>query len=896
MLHRIRYWLRAVFRHSALDRELQEEMQIHLDRRIESLIGEGVTPDEARLAARREFGNPTVLRDSARDATKTAWIDSIGADIRFALRYFAHKPLSAATIILVLALGIGGSTFQVSTLLSLTSRAPDGIPGDRSLVRLRGMYREKDAPRWKDRTLWYAEVRGVSEIPNTFEAVAAWTTNRVVANTSGTPGDATLWAQFVTRDFFKVIGARVSNGPGLPDSDTDVDAHPAGVISYGLWEDMFDRGDVTGKVVTLNGTAVRIVGVAPPKFTGALPVDNRRMMWLPLSSRRTVLGLAASSPAANLDSGDFQAVGRLRPGVTPQHASAAAHVVSARVVSLMVRPAASIARARIQNVFDADVVPLRGITSLNSDLPLLFAAWAVLATLVMAVICTNVSGLVIGASVSRRHEIAIRLSLGASRARVIRQLLTESVLLALAAAVLGFIVYLGIITAASRVPEIRFVQADLPTFGLTMLVALGTGILFGLAPAFHATRLGVGEVLKSGSAGTTSRSRLHQSFVVAQVALIQPLLVLIAAMITSVKAPDRVTLPNGIPERVVRLSLDVDAMPGTHVEKAAAVTRLAERLRRTPGVVTVLPSPTQAQTATLAVRKEDRGSLGRASDPIPVDMMLSTVGYFDLIGVPLLRGTDAPPADSGWTTVISSDLAHALWGESDPIGKRFQQTVPGLPAPHDLVVTGVYDSRHLESGKTSARIYRPVKNWTAFAYLIRTAGPAAAFTDSIGRIAREELPTTPIDRPVTFAQIDAEAMRGDRTGQLAVTGIISLVLLLASIGLYGIVALSVGQRRREIGVRMALGARSGQVVGLFYRSGLKLGVLGLTIGLPISLVATRVLPALDEQAGTTNVGPPNLWIIGPSVATIVLVVASIATLLPATRAATVNPVTALRTD
>jgi hypothetical protein len=355
-------------------------------------------------------------------------------------------------------------------------------------------------------------------------------------------------------------------------------------------------------------------------------------------------------------------------------------------------------------------------------------------------------------------------------------------------------------------------------------------------------------------------------------------------------------LPSGIPERILQLSIDVDAMPGTRREKADAMARLVERLRQTPGVVAVLPAPTRAQTASLSVRQEDRGTLARANDPIPVEMMLSTAGYFDLIGVPLVRGVDAPPADTGWTTIISSDLAHALWGESDPIGKRLRQIVPALPTPRDLVVTGVYDSRHLESGTTSARIYRSVKNWTAFAYLVRTAGPAAALVDSVGRIAREELPTTPIVKPVTFAQMDEEAQSAGHTGELATSGIVALVLLLASIGLYGIVALSVGQRRREIGVRMALGARAGHVVGLFYRSGLRLGVLGLAIGLPISLFAARLLPELNEQAGASNVGPPNLWLVGPSVAALVLIVASIATLIPATRAATVNPVTALRTD
>jgi hypothetical protein len=240
------------------------------------------------------------------------WLDSIMADVRFALRYFARKPLSSATIVLVLALGIGGISFQLSMLLSLTTRPPAGLSEDLPLVRLRGTYRAKDAPNWKNRTLWYSEVREIADVPNTFDAVAGWTMSRVVASARGGTGDATLWAQFVTKDFFRVIGVRPTQGPGLPDTETA--AQPVGVISYAMWEDMFDRGEVAGRIVTVNGVAVRVVGVAPRLFTGALPVDNRRMMWLPLSSRATVLSdYARIESVANFDSASFQAVGLFGP-------------------------------------------------------------------------------------------------------------------------------------------------------------------------------------------------------------------------------------------------------------------------------------------------------------------------------------------------------------------------------------------------------------------------------------------------------------------------------------------------------------------------------------------------------------------------------------------------------
>ena len=263
----------------------------------------------------------------------------------------------------------------------------------------------------------------------------------------------------------------------------------------------------------------------------------------------------------------------------------------------------------------------------------------------------------------------------------------------------------------------------------------------------------------------------------------------------------------------------------------------------------MLPAPEPLRSATLSVREEDRGTLARANDPMPVDMLLSTPGYFDLMGVPLLRGR-RPSTGRHWM-----DDDHQQRSRARVVG-RVRSDRQTIQADLTDASRAARSRRHRRVRFTSCaewhvepRIYRSVKEWRASRYLIRTAGPAAELADTVRRIAREEMPTD-ADRPTNVARADRRGeMSGMRTSRLAASSVTTLVLLLASIGLYGIVALSVGQRRREIGVRMALGARSGQVVGLFYRSGLKLGALGLVLGLPISLVATRVFPALAEQAG-----------------------------------------------
>jgi len=276
-------------------------------------------------------------------------------------------------------------------------------------------------------------------------------------------------------------------------------------------------------------------------------------------------------------------------------------------------------------------------------------------------------------------------------------------------------------------------------------------------------------------------------------------------------------------------------------------------------------------------------------------MKIMTPGYFDLMGAPLVRGTDAAPSsDTSATMIIGTDLARRLWGDADPIGRRFTQISPPQPVKRDLVVTGVYDSRYYDRGN-SALVFRAVRKMDVSNYLIRTTVPASTLVLSIRRIVREELPSAPMASMLTLAQIETAEMRSMRALQGGLVACGALVLLLSSIGLYGAVALGVGQRRREIGVRMALGARAGQVVALFYGGGVRLGILGLVLGLPISLAALSFISSRATATGTVDTSP-SFVLVGGIIATVVLVVASAATLIPATRAARVNPVTALRSE
>ena len=841
-----------------------------------------------------------------RDARPARWIDSLGADVRFAFRFFARKPLSSATIVLALAFGIGGYAALFGLFQSAILRPPPGVPSDVPLVQLRATVRLKEQPASSPIQFSYAALREIGALRTIFSAVTAWTERDVVVDVPGALDRATTRVHFVTGDYFSVIGLRPARGSGLPATNPGANAESqlTAVISDAMWEDAFGRKDVSNRTMMVNGVAVRIVGVAPPRFGGALGGDRRLMMWLPLATRSIILavngGTSSSSSAAlsNADSTLFDAVGRLQPGISTQQATAAIDVVARQAGSQMTPPFAVLPGTGKPPVlvYDADVVPLRnvgatamGLSSADGLAPIV-GVFGTILTLVLLVVCTNVAALVASASVGRRQEIAVRLSLGASRGRVIRQLLTESVILAMMGGSLGLAVYWLVIVAISRFPIAEFFRPDLGTVGFTMCVALGTGILCGLAPALHATRGGVATALKDSATSATRRSRLQHTFVIAQVMFTQPLLLLVASAIGGLLMETKAPLGNGAPERVLRLQLDLRSTPGSYRQQDVAVERVVRKIREEPGVVTILPRDIRLRHATLDVRAADRRPTASATDPVAVDVDMVVPGYFELIGAPLVRGDDLAPSDTNEAVIIGSDLARRLWDGADPIGRHLVEASSVQTVKRDLVVSGVYDSRYIKYGTPA--VYLIGKHLRSDSYVIRTATPAPDLAASIRRIVRQELPSTPIAELTTLAELNAADVRQSKSIQAGALACGALVLLLSSIGLYGAVAVGVGQRRREIGVRMALGARAGQVVTLFYAGGVRLGIIGLVLGLPVSLVANYFLNIHSTNPDTT----PNLALVGGIVAIVVLVVASVATLLPATRAARVNPVTVLSSE
>jgi predicted permease len=540
----------------------------------------------------------------------------------------------------------------------------------------------------------------------------------------------------------------------------------------------------------------------------------------------------------------------------------------------------------------------------RADLLISGATSAAFALLVLLITCTNVSALMVGLAVARRREIGVRLSLGAPRTRLIRQLLTESVLLALIAAAAGLVMTaIGIPAIGSRLEDVQLV-IDWRVTTATCAIAIVTGILFGLSPALHATRVSVGEVLKAtSSAVAASRSRLQRALVVTQITLTQPLLVGLGVVIgTMVTDMDR-QATSSVPGQIAEIELDTWAGRVSNAERSSRIAAVVERVAAMPGVVAAMPMQMGTVSVPLIVHPADRID-GIAYDAVmQAHFTAAPKGYFTAFGIPIVRGRDfdadeySPPSADAVSplainrAIIGSDLARRLWGEADPVGRRLAMGTAERADSAALVVVGVVDEAAAGPSEISDRIrvYVPYATMNS-GVIARTAGPALPMLNAMRRVVAAEAPQMPITRAQTMEQREAESRRSimRTSGALAAGGLLALVL--SAIGLYAVVSLAVGQRTREIGIRTALGAPHRQIVRMFFAKGLALSAFGLILGLPLSMIVTRLV------AMRLNWPLARSPLVGVAIGVVVLVVASIAVWIPARRASTIDPMVALRTE
>jgi len=886
-LTRFRLWLRSVLLRRRMDRDMREEMGSHLEQSVSRLVARGMTAESARRAAGREFGNLDVLQEQARDARGGRWIESVVQDLRFGMRHFARTPLSTVTMVVLLALGIGFNTVLFTVIYSFVSMPPPGIARDASLVRIRGLDRSLVAGRTYARNASYPEYLEYAAQRSVFAAVAAWSASEVALDVGETEAQLlSAAARYVTPNYFEVLGVRPHLGPGLPAAGVGDGSPHVAVISHALWRRHFSRSpDVIGRTVKLNEVPVTIVGVAPPRFLGATTWGTEHRLWLPLYARAAVQRGSASALASH-DSAFLGMAARLQPDVSVEQANAVVQAIAAR--SALGTP-----RWSAPDAASADVAPMRADnhTPPSGEPPQIAGRVMSLfiPLLILLIPCTNVSALLVGLAIARRREIAVRLSLGAARRRLVRQLLTESVLLSLAAAALGlFVIWIGLKVFAARFPSLALALHP-PAFAFAFGIAILTGLLFGVSPALHATRLAVADILKDAAVAVASaRSRLQSGLVIGLIAMTQPLLLMMGVFVLEVLGDLRAQPSSPFSDRILDVRFNRDRSTPADEE---SLMRLQARFSGLPGIETVMLRRTGGWAeVTLSAAGNTAGEAARS---LSFSLESAPPGYLEMMGIPVVRGRSFHAADreEEGGIVIGRDLARRVWGTADPIGRRLAR-VAGTSRATEFVVIGVVDETiagesdaNIQSRAYVADLAGPSR------LLIRTRGPASPVAPLIRATAAAEAPQLPLTSATTLAALEASSRRVLLAAASGAIGGGVIALFLSAIGLYAIVAFAVSQRTREIGIRTAMGADPQRVVRMFFLRGLRVSLIGLATGLALSVLAVRAV-ALSEGE------PPvrGLALIAALVVTLVVAVACVATWVPARRAAGIDPLNALRAE
>lgn len=864
-----------VLRRQRLEDDIDEELRFHIESTVRASLAAGMSPGAARRDALRRFGNPSVIRERTQDADVHRLADELRQNLAFALRSLRKRPAFAAIALLTLALGIGATTAMFTVVRSMLLRPlPFPEPGALQVIA-----HSQPGAYWLHPGMSDAGYLEFREANHTFESIATFA--HAQATLTG-QGDATrVIGAMVTADFFRVlrVGAAVGRTFGADDGRSESDRIV--IIADRLWREGFgaDPG-LVNRTIALNGLPHRVVGIMPHGFS--YPADAT--YWMPLVVRLDP-NLGYTRPV----------IGRLKPGVAREQAQADLEVWTRTLPPDPRRPPDLVAR----------VTPLHAAIVGDVRRPLLIMAGAV--ALVLLIVCANVANLLLMRAVARRQEIATRLALGADRGRLARQLLTESALLSVVGGAAGA----GIASLAGpallssiprgRLPQDLPVQADGWVLAFTAGLSVMTGLIVGLAPLVQTARESPYAALRIGAASPTRRSyRLRHALVVAQIAVTLTLLVGAGLLLKSFTTLRSVPL-GFTPGRVLTMTVD---LPMSRYRSVDDAVMFHDRLLSAIGSLPDVRSAAAVNWLPLGnmviggdVYAEDRPDLhGRYS----ATKVAVSPDYFETIGIRVVRGRAFTARDrrgSQPVVIVSESVARRLWPGGDPVGKRV--SVRDRPRARDwLTVVGVVEDVRQDGfrGAPGHAVYQPYgqvvnRFWVGYmTFLVRTNGdPAQA-----APLMRAAL--TGVDRneaPESMATLDAVLDRSvaEPRFQARVLALFSLLaLLLAALGLYGVLASSVLERRFEIGVRMALGADRASVVRMVLRRSVWLTAVGVLLGLAGAVALTRVLETLLYNVAPTDA--PTF-----AAATIVLMaVAFAAALQPARRASAVDPVVALRAE
>jgi putative ABC transport system permease protein len=829
-----------------------------------------------------------MTKELCREMWSLVWVETLWQDVRYGARTLRTNPGFAAIVILTLALGIGATTAIFSLVNAVLIRSlPYGDP-ERLVYLWTPLPQFAQVPA-DSMGPTYADFYDIQSQARSFSAATLFEAGSFNLGTRGSADR--VGGVRVSGNFFSTLEARAELGRLVTQSDDVPGGGNVVVISHALWNSKLSADpSIIGQSLEIDGRAYQIIGVMPPGFeyprTSDLPYDvdaaaKKSDLWIPMS--------LTPEQRADRDNAEGAVIARLRPGVTIKQAQAEMSAIMARLDQLHA-PELRGWSALVQPFLSHAIGPLRPL------MWLLFGA----VLLVLLIACGNAANLLLARAASRSHELGVRAALGAGRKRLVRQLLTEAILMASAGGALGVAIALAAIRILLRfdpgnIPRLSETSLDSRVLIFSLGLSLLTGIIFGILPALAVSRTNLTEMLKQGGgrgiAGTSNR--LRHSLIAAEIGMAVVLLTGAGLLIRSYLALESVDL--GFSQASLTMSISLDSRYTQPAQRRDFFNKIVGRISQLPGVQAagagdILPL-SNAESLTLFEVE------GYANKPDQlVESRRVTQHYFEAMGVRLIAGRSFNPADYGESStaiIINESFVKAYYAGLDPIGQhfRFRDFEPGKRAPWSTVVGVIGDIRHSRPEDAAApQVYLPFtqSDPTRAFVAVRTSIPAAQLIPSIRSVIREVDPVLAVADIRTMNQRVADANAGRRFQTFLLAVFAGMALFLAAVGLYGLMAYAVKQRTAEIGVRIALGAQRRDVLKLILGQGIMLTIAGLAVGLIAALAMTRVLVSLLYGVVPSD---PVTFIIVPLV---LVAISLLACYVPARRAMRVDPMVALR--
>ena len=879
------------------EQQLKDELQSHLQMATRDRVERGQSPEDAAQSARREFGNVALVREVTRDQWRRRWLDELMQDLRYAARMLRKNPGFTLVAVLTLALGIGANTALFSVVNGVLLN-PLPYPHPEQLVSL-----HESKPNFEHGSISYPNFRDWQKLNHSFTAIAI---SRGYAFSFTGMGEAEqLDGRFISSDFFSILGVKPVLGRTFGPGEDEIGAPPIALISAGLWDRRFNSSpDVIGKSVTLDGRAYTIVGVIPANFDKQFRGFTGTAVYAPLGQWHNSL---LPSRGAGLG---FHGIGRLKPGVTIEQARADMREVTQNLAAAYPNDDTGIGAA---------VVPLKQDT-VGDVQPFLLVLLAAVG-LVLLIACVNVANLLLARSTVRTREIAIRGALGASHGRLVRQLLAESLLLSFIGGGLGLLLAgWGTQAALHRlpatVPRSAAVGLDSHVLLFTIALTVLAGILFGLVPALRTSRVDLQSTLKEGGRGLSgARHRAQSVFVVAEMAMSVVLLVGAGLMLRTLTHLWNVD-PGFRPQNVMAIGFSmapgmVSAPPDAI---RAAMRDIHDKFAAAPGVEAI-----SLTLGAIPLSSDDEQLFWLEGQPVPrndnemnwtLDYIVEPE-YLQVMGIPLKRGrffTLRDDEHAPLVVVVDEVFAKKFFGDQDPIGKRIilnnarsiRVSNGNSGAAEIIGVVGHVNQWGLDADATyplRAQMYlHCVQMPDAYismipmnmGYMVRAKQTTVGLLDSLRSVSRQMSGDQVLYGAQTMTSIVSDSLAARRLSMILLGAFAGFALLLSSIGIYGVISYLVGQRTQEIGIRIALGAKRGDVLRLVLGHGTKMAGLGVLIGIAAAFGLTGLMAKMLYGVS------PNDPLTFAGVAVLLTLVALAACYIPARRATRVDPIVALR--